>query len=365
MHGAETIFVELLSFVSSQKEKYNVHVVWNSTNRNETFSKKVTEFPVKTITEMPFKWLGGSNFRNIAILIYNLRIYLKIISLIKSQKIDIVYSNTSVNIIGLIASILTGKKHIWHFHEPVNATYGWTKACAKFYRILLKYKKNTTVFISEHQKKDWESNLKISFEKYKVIFNPVKTIEKTDKMSELSETIVFGFMGSFEKRKNISLLIKVFSRLANEFPDRQMKLQLTGNGEEKGNLKKEINKLNSQKIEVSDHSSDVTSFYSNIDVFILPSLSESWGLVALEALSVEKALILTSNTGLRELLKDNTDCIFIDPHSEDDLYQAMKKVLLDEQHRKQLAKNGYDKIRKIDFNNQFIAEFNNLLESNK
>jgi len=358
LHGAETVLIELLSSISERKDEFTVNVVWNRMNKYRTFFNKVSALPVDTITDVRFKFLGGSTFRNIAVFVYNLYACFVIISLIKKQKIDVVYTNTSVNPVGIICAILTGKKHIWHFHEPFDVAYGFTKATAKFYRMLLKYKNNTVVFISNHQKKDWENNLNMPIENYEVIFNPVKKIEIWEKSQELSKDVVFGFIGSLEERKNVPLLIHAFLQLTNEYSEKQLKLLIMGNGDEKENIKREIESLDVQKkIELLDYSANVASFYSNIDIYVLPSFSEMMPLVALEALSAKKALILTKNTGLNELLENNVDCIFINPLSQEDLYQAMKKLLLDTGYRKQLANNGFEKINKIDFNNQFNRSF--------
>jgi glycosyltransferase involved in cell wall biosynthesis len=348
-------------------EKRDIYVVCNNLRKGKVFFHKISELSIPSVSviEVPFRYLGRSAFRNIAVLIFNLYACFKIISFIIKEKIDIVYSNTSVNTVGIISSILMGKKHIWHFHEPIAPVYDWADKGSKFfYKLFLKYKKNTTVFISDKQRKEWQTHLNLSLQNSKIICNPLKEIEKNEKPQLFSQTLVFGFMGTLAVQKNIALLIDSFFRLVQCFPEKNIKLLIVGEGSQRENIEQQIKKINLQKqIELMDYCLNVEPFYSCIDVLILPSLSESWGLVALEALSVEKTLIMTTNTGLHEVLENNVDCIFIDPLSETDLYKAMEKVLLDTQYRQQLAKNGYEKVKKLDFNNQFVEAFREIFNA--
>jgi len=360
LYGAETVLVSLLSFVSSQKDEYNVHIVYNSLTKADAFFRKVSELPVSSITKTSFRFLGGSMFRNIIILLLNSFACFKTISLIKKHKIDIIYTNSSLNPLGIVCAILTQKKHIWHFHEPVVSFFGWTKSTGKFHKMFLKYKKNTVVFISNHQKADWEKNLNISIKNYQLIYNPIKKIEKKDKPQELSDTVIFGFIGSANVNKNVSLLINVFSQLEKE--TLAIKLKIVEKTPQQKDIEKQINELGIKNVEIADYCFDISSFYASIDVLVLPSFSEMMPLVVLEAMSVEKAVIVTEKTGLHEILTNNVDCIFINPFSETDLYQAMKKML-NAEFRQQLAKTGFEKTRKIDFNNTFYSSFDKLFKS--
>jgi len=363
LHGAETVLIELLSQVSSKNGEYKTFVVYNKLIKSKIFADKVSTLPISSIIGTSFRFLGGSNFRNIAVLIYNIFACIRVITFILRNKIDIVYSNTSVNPLGIVCAILTNKRHIWHFHEPVDVSYGLTKTTNKYYKWLLRYKKNTIVFIANNQKTDWEANLNITLQNQILIYNPIKKIKKNEKTKELLNTIVFGFIGSLETRKNVPLLIRTFALLEKQYPEKSIKLQITGHGDEQENIKKLLLEVGIKNVEMSDYCYETNSFYSNIDVLVLPSFSEMMPLVALEAMSVEKATIMTKHTGFYEILENNIDCIYINPESESDLYNAMEKLLLDTAFRTQLAKNGFEKVHKIDFNKRFHSSFDKLFKS--
>lgn len=57
-------------------------------------------------------------------------------------------------------------------------------------------------------------------------------------------------------------------------------------------------------VEILPKQSDMTSYYKSIDCYVLPSLNEAFGLVVTEAASNFKPSIVSSTTGVRELIKD-------------------------------------------------------------
>ena len=58
------------------------------------------------------------------------------------------------------------------------------------------------------------------------------------------------------------------------------------------------------RVEVLPRQADMDSYYDSIDCYVLPSLNEAFGLVVTEAASHSKPSIVSSTTGVRELIKD-------------------------------------------------------------
>lgn len=57
-------------------------------------------------------------------------------------------------------------------------------------------------------------------------------------------------------------------------------------------------------VELLPKQSDMNKFYSSIDCYVLPSLNEAFGLVVTEAGSCSRPSLVSSTTGVRELIKD-------------------------------------------------------------
>ncbi len=61
------------------------------------------------------------------------------------------------------------------------------------------------------------------------------------------------------------------------------------------------------KIEILPRQKDMETYYKSIDCYVLPSLNEAFGLVVTEAASNSKPSIVSSTTGVRELIKDSVN----------------------------------------------------------
>ncbi len=93
---------------------------------------------------------------------------------------------------------------------------------------------------------------------------------------------VIGNVGRFVKSKNQTFLLKIFYEIQKIKP--QSKLILIGDGPEKNNIIKEIEKLNlKEKVILTGFVNNVNAYMSAFDTFVFPSLFEGLGLVILEA----------------------------------------------------------------------------------
>ena len=73
-------------------------------------------------------------------------------------------------------------------------------------------------------------------------------------------------------------------------------------------------------------SEELTAAYQTADVFILPSLHEPFGIVALEAWSAGIPLLAANIGGLARLVKDGETAMVFDPGSLDSLCDAKARL---------------------------------------
>jgi glycosyltransferase involved in cell wall biosynthesis len=74
---------------------------------------------------------------------------------------------------------------------------------------------------------------------------------------------------------------------------------------------------------------DLTEFYAAIDLFIMPSRSEGWGLTALRAMANGLAVIATNVGGLPELVDHDRTGWLISPDSPRALRDAIETAAAD------------------------------------
>jgi glycosyltransferase involved in cell wall biosynthesis len=154
-----------------------------------------------------------------------------------------------------------------------------------------------------------------------LIYNPVgepKSIERN-----LSNEFTMVCVGRLEKVKNQQLLIKAFARLK----DKNTKLILVGDGREKENLQKLIADLDlSQRIEITGFSAEPEKYLAKGNLFVLPSLSEGFGIAVVEAMQQGLPCLCSSIGGIPEFIEENKTGWMFNPNNEEELYEKLEVI---------------------------------------
>lgn len=155
------------------------------------------------------------------------------------------------------------------------------------------------------------------------ITHGVGLLDRTQKAYIVSESFVakelqYLYVGRVSTEKNLNYLIDVFN--AN-----QKKLTIVGDGPIMTELKKKANSNICFTGYLSN--SELSSIYPKYDVFVLPSISEPWGLVIDEALWYGLPVIVSNRVGCFEdlVLKKQAGKVF-DVDDSDGLDKAITYV---------------------------------------
>ena len=144
----------------------------------------------------------------------------------------------------------------------------------------------------------------------------------------LSDTFKIIFVGSVTDRKNPKIIIESLETI-----DGDISLEIIGQTPNSKYLK-ELNKL----ISSSKHSNSInmTPFikaeklinkYSSANLFILPSKSEGLGRVIIEAQSTACPVLVSSNTGMADLIIENETGYIFENGNKNDLAMKIKFVI--------------------------------------
>ncbi len=90
---------------------------------------------------------------------------------------------------------------------------------------------------------------------------------------------------------------------------------------------------------------ELAGLYKAATLYVLPSLSEGFGLPGLEAMSYGLPVVSSNATCLPEVLEDAA--VYFNPRSVNDMAAVIAKVLADKDLRDKLAKKGYRQIKKF------------------
>lgn len=84
--------------------------------------------------------------------------------------------------------------------------------------------------------------------------------------------------------------------------------------------------------------------YKNASLYIQPSLVEGFGLPPLEAMARGVPVVSSNAACLPEIL--GKGAIYFNPLDIDDIVEKIKKVLLDDQVKKELIRKGFEQVKK-------------------
>jgi len=158
-----------------------------------------------------------------------------------------------------------------------------------------------------------------------------------------NEVTNFIFVGRLSEEKNLVFLIKAFNRLPN------LKLNIIGYGPQEKMLK---SRANSNIIfHGAIANKDLPKYYQANDVFILPSTSETWGLVVEEALNNGLPVIVSNNVGCATEIINESNGLVFNLADSDGLIKS-----IDQMRDVKFYNNLRLNISKLDFNKLAIEQ---------
>ena len=126
----------------------------------------------------------------------------------------------------------------------------------------------------------------------------------------------FLFVGRLSKEKNIELLVEIFNDL------KEFTLTIVGTGPLEEKLKGKAKENIIFEGQVANQ--ELKEKFEKNDLLILPSISETWGLVVEEALYFGMPIIVSNNCGICELVEENVNGYVVDLKSP----KIMKDIIL-------------------------------------
>lgn len=204
-----------------------------------------------------------------------------------------------------------------------------------------------TVAVSYSTKRDYEDFF--NWRDIEVIYNVIdtKAIDKALKsrvdssyLDDFEDTVLI--VGRLHESKGHRYLIDAIYRLKMEYA-LTPRVIVAGDGYLKEELLRKIRDLGVKEQFIFTgnlEQKELFSIMSLVDVVVVPSLFEAFGIVALEAMYLQRATITTNIDGLKEITSDREDTIQIKPESVDELKDALALLLRDKTLAKRLGENA-------------------------
>ncbi len=328
--GAERLFVDLVNMLANMR--HDVLAICQAGSKVESLLKNNPGVKVETVraysTRGPFAWRA-------------------IAKSIEKHGSDIVQSHLS------------------------RGTYLAGKACGKLEKPLvvtlhnyidLKYYKNVTKFIpATKDQVAYLSQKGISEEKIELIphfshLNPITEPTFRDK----NDTLVLGCYGRMVNKKGFHVLLEAFKKLI--INDEKAELIIGGDGPEIASLKSLSENLGLREhVKFIGWVKGVESFLKKIDIFILPSLDEPFGIAVLEAMAMGKPIVSTRSQGPSEIL-NNKNAYLTEVNNIESLFQGMVSAAGSKIEREAKARQALFDYKKFYAKEIIVPKFLKLYE---
>jgi teichuronic acid biosynthesis glycosyltransferase TuaC len=159
-------------------------------------------------------------------------------------------------------------------------------------------------------------------------FHPIDTTVARERPGLPRDPKVIFTLGNLIKRKGFNYLIDAMEQVCNQRDD--VLCFIGGAGPEEGNLQGQIDRLDlGEKVKLlGSVPSDILPLWMNTcDIFVLPSLSESFGVVQIEAMACGKPVVSARNRGSEEIIISDEHGLLVEPADPEDLAEKILVAL--------------------------------------
>jgi glycosyltransferase involved in cell wall biosynthesis len=195
--------------------------------------------------------------------------------------------------------------------------------------------------------------------------NTLEVLSKNDLRKKIgfkkTEKIIL-YVGSLRPLKGLPYLLRAMKTI-NEKNKRLLIVgQIIGWEKDKEHLECIVKKLKISKFVTfvgRIPNKKVFEYMTLSDVFVLPSLSEGFPNVILEAMATGLPIIATRIGGIPEIIVDKTNGFLVDPKNPNQISEKINLLFKDEKLRKKISSNNIKEIKKYDWKN-VIDELENV-----
>ena len=276
---------------------------------------------------------------------FSLKALKDLLELIRNNKVNITHTHGyRANFYGRIVSIFTGVKNVSTIHVSL-FDYIDTPLLMQYLYIflekILSFKTSKFICISKAMANDI-IRLGVGENKISLIHNGVDLDrffprpvleEKKRELGVATGVPVIGTIGRMVTEKGQIYLIEALKYLKTEWKD--LKCLFVGDGPLRSQLMQTARDFGIEEMCIfTGIREDIEDIYPILDIFVLPSIREPFGLVLLEAMATEVPVIATASGGPLDIIRSGINGILVPPKDSSALANAVIIVL----NNKELAR---------------------------
>lgn len=154
-----------------------------------------------------------------------------------------------------------------------------------------------------------------------------------------SEKPVLGCVANFNWRKDHATLFHAFRAVSEEFPD--VRLRFVGSGPMEPEIRDLVSRSSTRdRVEFLGPRFDVEEILPEFDILVLPSHTEGFGTVLIEAMAAGVPVVATAVGGIPEVVTNDLTGLLVRPGSPEALSGAILHLLREPREARRLAENA-------------------------
>lgn len=332
--GVERLLFDIISFFDRDKYDIKIVTVLGSGPLEASFRKLgipiyFAGVKLPSSKRLPFKlyWFFLAPITLIRITLF----------LLKSKPDVVITSLYQADVLGMIASKIIGiKKRILIQHDIVK--FGSLIRIVK--KIFALNFSTQIISISETVKNFLIDYFEVKSEKITTIYNGINYshFEKGRKLIPDFNSPVIGVVGRLEDVKGHIYLLEALKIIKEKY-NLSPSVLLAGDGSLRTELEKYTITNHLDSVKFLGDISNVPNFLSQIDILIIPSINEGFGLVVLEGMVSSKVVIASDIKVMQELIKDGETGLLFQSENANSLATILCNVLQDKELCNKLQKN--------------------------
>jgi glycosyltransferase involved in cell wall biosynthesis len=160
------------------------------------------------------------------------------------------------------------------------------------------------------------------------------------------DALLLGIVSRLTEQKGIPYALEAFKPIASEFPSAT--LVIAGDGEMEASLKARVQSLGLQsRVKFLGWREDAQAVLRALDVFLMPSLWEGFGLTLLEAMSARVPVVASHVSAIPEIVVHGETGYLVAARDPEAIEYALRLLLPDRLLRQHLGLNGEDRVESV------------------
>jgi glycosyltransferase involved in cell wall biosynthesis len=275
--------------------------------------------------------------------------YARVVSeLARREPFDVVHAHDWMTFpAGLLARRVSGRPLVCHVHacEVDRSGADVDRGIAAIEQLALD-RADCVVCVSHYTRRVLEQNYRLDPARTRVVHNALTrrgARQRQQLRADAPPTVLF--LGRLTRQKGPGFFLRAAARVAERRPD--VRFVVSGDGDLRDELVERAAALGlARRVFFTGflEPADVERAYAEADVYVLPSLSEPFGLTPLEALALDTPVIVSRQSGVAEALDSSPK---VDYGDVDDLAAKVLTLLERPELRRALVEAGREELNAL------------------